>query len=255
VWFKANGPSQVQEGPITAVLARVRPDLLPELLALDGERAWMLTRDAGERLRELVQRERSLDRWLEALPRYAELQRAAAPHADELLEAGAPDRRLVVLPDQFDALMRALDHPAGASLAARVRELADELAAFGVAETIQHDDLHDAQVFVRDGRSLFSDWGDSVVSHPFLSMSIALEGVIAWGLDDVEGSVDVASFAAAYLEPFGPGLERALKVALRLGWACRCVGVWEQAALLAPEDRQQHLDGLDARLELLRRGL
>jgi hypothetical protein len=255
VWFKANGPSQAQEGPITRILAHVRPDLLPELLAVDDERSWMLTRDAGERLRELVQRERTLDRWLEALPRYAELQLAAAPHADELVAAGAPDRRLAVLPDQFAALMRELGRPGGAALAARVRELADELAALDVAETVQHDDLHDAQIFVRDGRSLFSDWGDAVVSHPFFSMSITLEGQIAWGLDDVEDSEEVAPFASAYLGPFGPGHERALELALRLGWACRSVGVWEQAALLAPEHRDGHLAGLDIRLELLERGL
>ena len=255
VWFKANGPSQAQEGPITAVLAGLRPDLLPELLAVDHDRCWMLTRDAGERLRELVQRERSLDRWLDALPLYAELQLAAAAHADELVAAGAPDRRLAALPDQFAALMRELDRPRGDVLAARVRELAGELAAFGIAETIQHDDLHDAQIFVRDGRWLFSDWGDAVVSHPFFSMSIALEGVIAWGVDDVDGSVDVAPFAAAYLEPFGPGGERALELALRLGWVCRSVGVWEQAAFFPPEEREEHLAGLDARLELIQRGL
>ena len=86
-------------------------------------------------------------------------------------------------------------------------------------------------------------------------MSIALEGGIAWGLDDVDGSVDVAPFAAAYLEPFGPGNERALELALRLGWACRCVSVWEQAAFLAPAEREEHVAGLDARLELLERGL
>ena len=249
VWFKANGPSQVQEAPVTDLLAGIRPDLLPELLAWDGGAGWMLVRDAGERLRELVARERSLGRWLDALPRYAELQLAVAPAADELVERGAPDRRLAVLPAQFEQLLGAVgDHRRG-RLGPLVRELADELAAAGIAETIQHDDLHDAQVFFRDGRPRFTDWGDAVVAHPFLSMSIALEGVIAWGVDDVEGSEDVGPYAAAYLEPFGPGLERALAVALRLGWACRFVGVWEQAQLLEPEDRAVHLDGLEARLD------
>jgi hypothetical protein len=115
--------------------------------------------------------------------------------------------------------------------------------------------VHDAQIFVRDGRWLFSDWGDAVVSHPFFSMSIALEGVIAWGLDDVEGSLDVGPFAAAYLEPFGRVADGALELALRLGWACRTVGIWEQAAFFAPKEREEHVAGLDARLDLLERGL
>ena len=110
-------------------------------------------------------------------------------------------------------------------------------------------------MFVRDGRVLLADWGDAVVAHPFLSMSVALEGVIAWGLDDVDGSVDLAPFAAAYLEPFGPGHERALEVALRLGWACRCVSVAAQADSIPTAERAGFLADLAPRFELLERGL
>jgi hypothetical protein len=46
------------------------------------------------------------------------------------------------------------------------------------------------------------DWGDACISHPFFTLSVTLEGVIAWGLDDVEGSVDTAPFRDAYLAPF-----------------------------------------------------
>src|SRR5688572_12242402 len=54
VWFKASSGAHRQEAEATALLARVRPEALPELLAHDRERGWMLTRDAGVRLRELV---------------------------------------------------------------------------------------------------------------------------------------------------------------------------------------------------------
>jgi hypothetical protein len=135
-----------------------------------------------------------------------------------------------------------------------VRAGCERLAAFGVPETIQHDDLHDAQVFVRDGRILVTDWGDAVISHPFFSMSVTLQGVIAWGVDDVEGSEDTAPYAAAYLEPWGEGLDEALELALPLGWACRCVGVYDHARALDPSEREGFLDGLGARLEMLEQG-
>ena len=83
-----------------------------------------------------------------------------------------------------------------------VREACEELAAAGIPETIQHDDLHDAQVFVRDGRYLLLDWGDACVSHPFFSLAVTLDGVIAWGVDDVEGSEPTEPYRDAYLEPF-----------------------------------------------------
>ena len=256
VWFKANRAACRQEAEATAILARARPDALPELLAHDPERGWLLTRDAGDRLRELVASERSLWRWLDVLPLYARLQLDAVPLVDELLAAGVPDLRLAVLPDHFEQILGAIDGGARyRPLVPRVRAGCERLAAYGLPETIQHDDLHDAQVYVRDGRILLTDWGDAVISHPFFSMSVTLQGVIAWGVDDVEGSEDVAPYAASYLEPWGGGLEEALELALPLGWACRIVGVYDQARALDPAERPGFLDGLVARLEMLARGL
>jgi hypothetical protein len=249
VWFKAAIPVLAHEAGVVAVISRRRPDLVPELLATDLERGWMLMADGGERLRELVERERSLDRWLAALPRYAELQNDLAGDADELVARGAPDRRLATLADQFEELGRSGEH------APRVRDWCAQLADFGIPETIQHDDLHDGQIFVRDGRYLFFDWGDACVSHPFFSLSVTLEGNIAWGLDDVEGSVDVAPFRDAYLEPFAHlasrgELEQACAAAQRLGWVCRALNVQRYASALASPHREELLDGVPLRLRL-----
>jgi aminoglycoside phosphotransferase (APT) family kinase protein len=96
---------------------------------------------------------------------------------------------------------------------------------------VQHDDLHDGQVFVRDGRHWVMDWSDACVSHPFFTLAVTLEGVIAWGIDDVEASVDVTPFRDAYLAPYANAypllsssdLIEAARLATRLGWACRAV--------------------------------
>ncbi len=80
--------------------------------------------------------------------------------------------------------------------------MCEELAGYGLPETIQHDDFHDGQVFVRDGRYLLLDWGDACVSHPFFTLAVTLVGDLSWGLDDIQGSVDVEPFRDAYLDPF-----------------------------------------------------
>ena len=110
----------------------------------------------------------------------------------------------------------------------RVAAECAELAGYGIAETIQHDDLHDGAVYVRDGRYAILDWGDACVSHPFFSMSVTLEGVISWGREDVQNSVDTGPYRDAYLAPFAAGrdmsgLLEAFELALRLGWVCRAV--------------------------------
>src|SRR5690242_6133476 len=196
VWFKAAIPALAHEAGAVQLISARRPDVVPELLAADLDRGWMLMTDGGERLREVVERERDLGRWLELLPEYAELQIALAADADELVRLGVPDRRLAVLPAGFAGLGPPADE------LERVREWCRQLEALGIPETLQHDDLHDGQIFVRGDRYLFFDWGDACVSHPFCTLAVTLEGVLRWGLDDVEDSVDVVPFRDAYLAPF-----------------------------------------------------
>jgi Ser/Thr protein kinase RdoA (MazF antagonist) len=187
----------------------------------------MLMADGGRRLRELVAEERDLSRWDDVVEGAADIARAMEPDVDELLAAGVPDARLATLPDRYAALV-AMDGMEGRFRDAvpRVREMAEELATYGVTETLQHDDLHDGQVFVRDDRQLILDWGDAVISHPFFTLSVTLEGVVAWGLDDMENAVDIEPLIDRYLrryEPDRPELRDAFPLALRLGWACRAV--------------------------------
>jgi len=234
VYFKANTASLRHEAALVTLLAARRPDCVPPLLAVDVERGWMLMADAGTRLREIVERDRDLTCWLEILPLYAGLQLDLADQVDEMVAAGVPDLRLSMLPSKYEQLLDELvelpshDRRRLEANVSRVREMSDELAGYGLSETIQHDDFHDGQVFVRDGRYLLLDWGDACISHPFFTLSVTLEGTLAWGLDDVQGSVDVRPFRDAYLDPFiriaeSADLDAASETAIRLGWVCRAV--------------------------------
>ena len=240
VYFKANAPALRFEAALVALLTERRPDCVPPLLAVELDRGWMLMEDAGTRLRELVEQERDLGRWLDVLPLYAGLQLDVADRADDLVPLGVPDLRLAALAARYEQLLEEIELPAedrrrAEASAPRVHELCEELAGYGLPETIQHDDLHDGQVYVRDGRYLLLDWGDACVSHPFFTLSVTLEGVLAWGLDDVEGSVDVTPFRNAYLATFERHadrgeLEAAATIAVRLGWACRAVNAYAAGA-------------------------
>jgi Ser/Thr protein kinase RdoA (MazF antagonist) len=177
-----------------------------------------------------------------------------------------PTAACPTLAAQYEQLLDELDSPTGGDLrrlrrfVPRVAEMCDELSRCEVPETIQHDDLHDGQVFVRDGRYLFFDWGDACVSHPFFTMAVTLEGVIGWGLDDVEGSEDTTPFRDVYLEPFEryatrTELEAAHTAALRLGWICRALNVQRFASALESPYREEHLRGVATRLQLFAAGL
>ena len=266
LWFKANMQSQAYEAAVVSILGRGRPDHVPELLAVDLERGWMLMADGGDLLRDVVARERSFHRWLDVLPLYAELQIDAVRDVDAFVAAGMPLRRLSDLASQYTRLLdeaRGLTQAESTRLRALqpdVQAMCDGLAALQIPETIQHDDLHDGQVFVRQDDYRFADWAESCVSHPFFTMAVTLEGNLAWGLDDVQYSLDVRPFRDAYLEPFSrygqpPQLRAALATALRLGWICRAISVQRWASALDPPDRDTHLDRVATRLRMFLAGL
>jgi hypothetical protein len=227
VFFKANAPELKHEALVSLLLGQRVPDRVPPLLADDLERGWMLMEDGGRRLREVIAEERDMSRWGDILDGAADIARAMEPDVERLLAAGVRDVRLAVLPDRYADLV-APDHVEQRFRDAvpRVREMAEELASYGVTETLQHDDLHDGQVFVRGDRQLILDWGDAVISHPFFTLSVTLEGVVVWGVDDVENAVDIEPLIDRYLrryDPERPELRGAFPLALRLGWVCRAV--------------------------------
>jgi hypothetical protein len=242
VFFKANAPELRHEALVSLLLGQRVPDRVPPLIADDLERGWMLMEDGGRRLREVIAEERDMSRWGDILDGAADIARAMEPDVERLLAAGVRDVRLAVLPDQYAELVSA-DHVEQRFRDAvpRVREMAEELASYGVTETLQHDDLHDGQVFVKGDRQLILDWGDAVISHPFFTLSVTLEGVVVWGVDDVENAVDIEPLIDRYLhryDPERPELRDAFPLALRLGWVCRAVN---GTSLEDPESTQNRL--------------
>ena len=233
VFFKAVSPPLLHEAALTEFLGLRRPDCIPPPLAVDPVRGWMLSEDGGQTLRELIEIERDLRRWSDVLPLYAGVQIDLMGDVPALLALGVPDFRLASLPARFEAVLdQIVEQPDEERRRLRasvpwVREACDELAAAGLPETIQHDDLHDAQVFMRDDRYLLLDWGDACVSHPFFTLAVTLDGVISWGVDDVEASEPTEPYREAYLEPFRgrttSDLVGLAQTARRLGWVCRAL--------------------------------
>ena len=235
LFFKAASISGTFEPALTLLLAERRPDRIAEPVAVDLDRGWMLTRAAGIRLRELMHSAADLHHWETLLPEYAELQIELAPKVDELLGLGVPDRRLSRIPELLADLLRdtdalMLDLPDGLTSDELARMRAEmpaieamgaQLAGFGIPETIQHDDFNDGNVFVRDGRHVFFDWGDSCVSHPFHTLVVTLRSV-AMRFDLAPGGSELLGLRDAYLEPFGScaepeELREAFGLAYRVG--------------------------------------
>lgn len=172
VWFKESAPADAYEAALTELLAARRPECVPEVLAAEGAR--LLTRDAGPSVRELLERDRPAPAWREIVSLYAELQIDLVDDADRLLALGVPDSR----PETFG-------HPVSGDLPA----------------TLIHEEVHDGNVHVRDGRPVFIDWAEASVSHPFAGMTNTLR-MVGWRSGWEPGGPEVRALRDAYLEPW-----------------------------------------------------
>jgi hypothetical protein len=221
-WFKANNPGTRHEAPLLAALARLAPDRLLEPVAVDAGRGWSLLPDGGPTLRDVLAGDRDLAHWERVLPEYAALQLAAAPHAAELLALGVPDHRPETMPALFAELLddresMLLGAEGGPSpeaydrlraLLPRFGEWCRRLAGTGVAPTVQHDDLHDGNIFAAGDGHRFFDWGDASIAHPFGTLLVTLNS-IGHAFELERGDPALVRLRDAYLEAWSDRHDRA----------------------------------------------
>ncbi|MBI1295095.1 phosphotransferase [bacterium] len=182
-YFKATAaiPLFGNEGLVTTELARHFPEMVERPLAVDAPRRWMLMSPfAGDAdfsatpISDVV----ALDRRLNLMRAYADLQVKSSRLANALLTAGLLDRRLQWTSDQIDLIfadeefLNLNDDELARlrALAPMLKERCHRIADFDVPAALVHGDLHTGNVAFRaDGLTLF-DWTDACIAHPFVDM-------------------------------------------------------------------------------------
>jgi phosphotransferase family enzyme len=251
-FFKASSALLNSETVLTDYLARFRPEIFPELLGIDLKRHWMLMRDAGTPLRHFIRTEKSIALWKDVLPLYVNLQKEMADHITHLLALGVMDRRIAKLPALFEhlivdqsALLVDQEESLTSEEYARLkdfgpefRQMCEELASFGIPETIHHDDFHDGNIFVREGRITFTDWGESAVTHPFFTLVVMMRGVDnSIGVDYSPEAEQVRDMYLEQWTSYAPleELKSIAKLSQRIGYVNRAL-TWKISLDEMPEE-------------------
>jgi len=216
LFFKATAAETIHEAALTERLAAWFPDCIPELVAVDRSRGWMLMRDGGEQLRVRIRPSKDTRPWAPVIARYARMQIECSQHVPELLALGVPDWRLAKLPARFQELLEdtrilRVGQPGGLTieelgelnrLLPRFDDICSRLSAVRIPESINHGDLTDGNVLVRGDRITFFDWGDANITHPFVSLRtlfVSVEISLELDGDDYGLSTEMMELLNVYL--------------------------------------------------------
>jgi hypothetical protein len=163
------------EGRVTQALADRSPGYLPDVLAIEPDRGWMLMRDLDAPL--LGDQPESA--WALGLDALAGLQQRWVGRSDELRAAGAEPRTLSQLAEwvqgtALDAgLMGRLApgvHEAWLTAAPAMAEACLTLDRIGPGPSLVHGDFHPWNVAAGTAGTRIFDWTDAAVGHPFLDL-------------------------------------------------------------------------------------
>lgn len=210
IYFKAVPALFAHEPPLMQALSKHYPAHIPRILAIDTDQHWMLMPDfAGQSLSQVL----DLSRWQSALRCFAEIQIDLAEHISRWVELGCPERRLARMAAQIESLFHDLATiPLGpgfseaemdqlSALAPQLQTMCGDLASYDVPYTLEHGDFHARNIILTDRSTLYFDWSDSAIAHPFFSLSLFLRSIERenWfpGFSQVRPSL-----CNAYLEPW-----------------------------------------------------
>ncbi|MFC3908730.1 phosphotransferase [Legionella dresdenensis] len=165
------------------------PQILPKLIGCNNNLHCLLMCDGGTPLRNFLQTTYQPELANKGLNIYCKLQQETSNKIDTLLALGVPDWRLKLLPSLYLKLLsegtflkndglKQIEIDNLKKLYSQVQELCHSLSQYSIPETIEHGDFHDNNMLLNNENTLIiNDWGDTVITHPFFSMTSFLDSL------------------------------------------------------------------------------
>jgi len=233
--FKASYPAPPNEAAITLALAGLFPDLVPQPLASDVPKTWLLMNGYHENGGQ----QPGDDDALSIARKFANFQLESSRHAAEWKKLEVPDRGLAALDvflGEFNELHPVLQSGENSLSAAELERLqpriADsqsrcrQLAEYALPATLVHPGFSASNVIREDGSLKVLNWSDVMISHPFFSALVFLQSLGEPGEQETE--IRNAWFAAFADFESPSRLEESFELASRLlpvwqlyRWGCQ----------------------------------
>lgn len=179
VYFKASPHHLNCEARLTAFLADRLPARVPDILALDTNRRWLLTREVdGHKLDEIQEP----GPWQEALRDYARFQQQSLAFVDQaqMVSEWRPTSlvtelerlvgRLPILLSDYTDRLREEEIDELCSLIPEFKSLSERIESFDIPCTLEHCDANGDNFWMTDRGLVVTDWAEACVTHPFVGL-------------------------------------------------------------------------------------
>jgi Ser/Thr protein kinase RdoA (MazF antagonist) len=230
VYLKAAFSIFSHEPALTQTLSARYPALVPDVLAVDVPRAWMLMRELpGTQIGD-----DGVERWNEAVAAIARVHRDWSGRHDELLPLGAQDRTLARLASEIRPTFEAVGIAADESMLSELERRCEELAVGPLPQTLVHGDFHPWNVMIHGEDLRIFDWSDACVSHPLFDLPTFLERAE----DEAAREALLQTYLAAWVDVGSPEqLRAAYELSLPLAHVHHAITYLRIAEALEPDDR------------------
>lgn len=233
LYFKGTRSSTHHEAATSLYFHRAYPGKSTGVVRIEETEGWLLMNElGGVPIRQLKDKRV----WQEAINEYANLQVSEFVNLERLRKLNIPNRTLFALREDIinhlegmcDTGLSPEEKVAVMKLQPELLKMCDELEELLPVHTIDHSDLHSANIQYDDGKIKFLDWGDASLTHPFFSTRVFWNSLFELVDNDPEWLAMIDEFRPCYLQPwtaYAPmeKLDRALKISDQLGCIHRAV--------------------------------
>jgi Phosphotransferase enzyme family len=244
-FLKCSGDRFRHESRVTQALADRSPGYLPDVLAIEPDRGWMLMGDLDAPLLG----DQPDSAWALGLDALAALQQMWLGRSDELLAAGAEPRPLSQLAEWVRGT--ALDaglmgrfapevHDAWLAAAPAMADACLTLDRIGPGPSLVHGDFHPWNVAAGHAGTRIFDWTDAAVGHPFLDL---VTYIMRTGDPARRGQLLQRYLGLWSRHLSSHDLQAAGQLALVVGALYQAYNYWELIPTVMPEDLAQLRDG------------
>lgn len=181
IYFKASSPLFAQEAAFTGILAAQYPQNIPEVLAINPEKSWILMRELEGKILET---QGDIYHWEAALHQWAKFQILAIENRPDLIAFGWVDLGVehitknldrlfdpsLRIPWNYDNKLANYELLKLLPFVPKLKKMLEQLRKLNIPDTLVHGDLSPRNIYLLDQGFVYFDWSDTCISHPFFDL-------------------------------------------------------------------------------------